>query len=68
MLNDLIDATTAPVQLFPSRDPVKSARLMATMDRINGPFGRAWCALPFQASSADGPQKQNTCRHAIRRA
>lgn len=40
MLNDLIDATTAPAQMFPSRDPVKSARLMATMDGINGRFGR----------------------------
>jgi DNA polymerase V len=40
MLNDLIDATTAPVQMFPSRDPIRSARLMATMDGINGRFGR----------------------------
>ncbi len=40
MLNDLLDATTAPVQMFPSRDPVKSAKLMATMDGLNGRFGR----------------------------
>ena len=40
MLNDLLDAKTAPVQMFPSRDPVKSARLMATMDSLNGRFGR----------------------------
>ena len=40
MLNELIDAGTAPVQLFPSRDPVRSARLMATMDCLNGRFGR----------------------------
>ena len=40
MLNDLIDATTAPAQMFPTRDPVKSARLMATMDSLNGRFGR----------------------------
>lgn len=31
MLNDLIDAGTAPVQMFPTRDPARSARLMATM-------------------------------------
>lgn len=30
----------APVQLFPSRDPVRSARLMATMNCFNGRFGR----------------------------
>ena len=41
MLNDLIDATTAPVQMFPSRDFVKSAKLMATMDCLNGRFGRS---------------------------
>lgn len=40
MLNDLQDAKTAPVQLFPSRDPVRSARLMATTDCLNGRFGR----------------------------
>jgi DNA polymerase V len=40
MLNELIDATTAPVQMFPTRDPVKSARLMAAMDNVNGRFGR----------------------------
>lgn len=40
MLNDLTDAGTAPVQMFPSRDPVKSAQLMAAMDGINGRFGR----------------------------
>ena len=40
MLNELIDAKTAPAQMFPSRDPVKSARLMNAMDNINGRFGR----------------------------
>ena len=39
MLNDLIDAGTAPVQMFPTRKPVQSARLMAAMDGINGRFG-----------------------------
>jgi DNA polymerase V len=40
MLNDLIDADTAPAQMFPTRDPEKSARLMAVMDGLNGRFGR----------------------------
>ena len=40
MLNDLTDAATAPVQLFPSRDPLRSAQLMAAIDGLNGRFGR----------------------------
>jgi len=40
MLDDLIDAKTAAAQMFPSRDPEKSARLMAAMDGINSRFGR----------------------------
>lgn len=40
MLNDLIDATTAPVQMFPTRDPVRSAALMAAINGLNGRFGR----------------------------
>ena len=40
MLNELTDAATAPVQLFPTRDPVLSAQLMAAIDGINGRFGR----------------------------
>lgn len=40
MLNELIDATTAPVQMFPTRDPVRSAALMAAIDGLNGSFGR----------------------------
>ena len=40
MLNDLQDARTAPVQLFPSCDPVRSAKLMGVMDSLNGRFGR----------------------------
>lgn len=36
MLNELIDAATAPAQMFPTR----SARLMAAMDNVNGRFGR----------------------------
>jgi DNA polymerase V len=40
MLNELIDAKTSPTQMFPSRDPQKSATLMAAMDNINSRFGR----------------------------
>jgi DNA polymerase V len=40
MLNELIDATTAPEQLFPTRDPVMSAKIMAAMDTLNQRFGR----------------------------
>ena len=40
MLNELVDATTAPLQMFPTGDPVKAARLMATLDSLNGRFGR----------------------------
>jgi DNA polymerase V len=40
MLNDVIEAKSAPAQMFPSRDPRQSARLMATMDAVNGRFGR----------------------------
>ena len=39
MLNDLIEAGAAPVQMFPTRKPVQSARLTAAMDGINGRFG-----------------------------
>ncbi len=31
---------TRPAQMFPARDPVRSARLMAAIDNINGRFGR----------------------------
>ena len=40
MLNELIDAKTAPVQMFATRDPKQSARLMAAVDSVNGRFGR----------------------------
>jgi DNA polymerase V len=40
MLNELIDSRTSPTQMFPSRDPQKSATLMAAMDNINSRFGR----------------------------
>ena len=40
MLNNLQDAKTAPVQMFPTRDPIKSAKLMGVMDGLNGRFGR----------------------------
>lgn len=40
MLDELIDAKSAPAQMFPTRDPELSARLMAAMDGVNGRFGR----------------------------
>ena len=40
MLDDLRDAATEPVSLFPTRDPKKSARLMAALDAVNGRYGR----------------------------
>lgn len=40
VLDDLRDAETEPRSLFPTRDPVRSARLMAAMDAVNGRFGR----------------------------
>ena len=52
MLNDLVDARSAPVQMFPTRDPQKSARLMSAMDSLNGRFGRASCVLLSPMSSA----------------
>lgn len=39
MLNDLVAARSAPAQMFPTRDPQKSARLMSGMDSLNGRFG-----------------------------
>ncbi len=40
ILVDLYKATEMPVPLFPSRDPAKSARIMAAMDAINIREGR----------------------------
>ena len=59
--NDLIDAITAPVQMFPSRDPVKSARLMATMDCLNGLFGRGMVRPAVAGFERRWPRKRITC-------
>jgi len=40
MLDDLTDAATAPASMFPTRDPARSARLMAALDGLNGRYGR----------------------------
>ena len=40
LLDDLRDAATEPRSLFPTRDPAKSARLMAALDAVNARFGR----------------------------
>ncbi|WP_348269174.1 DUF4113 domain-containing protein [Edaphobacter sp. DSM 109919] len=39
MLNELIDAKASSAQMFPPRDPQKSARLMNAMDNISGRLG-----------------------------
>ncbi|MDX5929323.1 Y-family DNA polymerase [Acidiphilium acidophilum] len=40
MLGELIDAGSQPMSLFPTKDPVRSARAMAALDAVNGRFGR----------------------------
>ena len=40
VLDDLRDAAVEPRSLFPTRDPAKSARLMAALDAVNARFGR----------------------------
>ena len=40
LLNDLQDAAAAPMQMFPTRDPIKSAKLMGVMDSLNDRYGR----------------------------
>ena len=40
MLAELVPAMVAPRQLFPTRDPATSARLMGAMDAVNAQFGR----------------------------
>ena len=40
VLDDLRDAATEPRSLFPTRDPAKSARLMAALDAVNARYGR----------------------------
>jgi DNA polymerase V len=44
ILNELINATTAPEQMFPTRDPVLSVKLLSTIDSVNQRFGRG--AIP----------------------
>jgi hypothetical protein len=43
--DDLIDARTAPVQFFSSRDPVQSAKVMQAIDSLNLRFGSG-CVRP----------------------
>ena len=40
MLTELVPAASQPVQLFPTRDPVKSAKVMAALDAVNARFGQ----------------------------
>ena len=38
---DLTPASALPASLFPSRNPEKSARMMAALDAVNARYGRA---------------------------
>jgi DNA polymerase V len=40
VLDGLRDGEMEPRSLFPTRDPAKSARLMAALDAVNARFGR----------------------------
>jgi DNA polymerase V len=40
MLTELVPAAAQPAQLFPTRDPIRSARAMAALDAVNARFGR----------------------------
>lgn len=40
MLIDLVDETSQPASLFPTRDPARSKNAMAALDAINARFGR----------------------------
>ena len=40
VLDDLRDAEAEPRSMFPTRDPARSARLMAALDAVNARFGR----------------------------
>jgi DNA polymerase V len=40
VLDDLRDAEAEPRSMFPTRDPARSARLMAALDAVNSRFGR----------------------------
>lgn len=40
VLLDLKEASDLPAELFPSRDPERSARLMRALDAVNGRYGR----------------------------
>lgn len=40
ILPDLVLVADAPRDLLPTRDPIKSEKLMATLDRLNSRFGR----------------------------
>jgi len=65
MLNELIDAKSAPAQMFPTRDPVRSARLMAAVDSVNGRFGLGVVRLAV-SGVGDGRRRRISCRRATR--
>ena len=40
ILNDLVPAAEQPPMMFPTRDPVQSAKVMAALDAVNARYGR----------------------------
>ena len=68
VLVDLYRSDELPVQMFPSRDPIKSSKLMQTMDIINARQGRGTirpAQVPSQAGWA-GRQRIISPRYTTR--
>ncbi|MBY0370537.1 Y-family DNA polymerase [bacterium] len=68
VLVDLYRASELPAQMFPTRDPAKSAKLMQAMDAINAREGRGSIRpahVPVQASWA-GRQRNVSPRYTTR--
>ena len=68
MLNGLIDETIAPVQMFLSRDPAISTRLMSS--RPAASVIRAWHGAvgSVPVSSGAGERKRSFCHCVTRRS
>ncbi len=39
-MNDLVREAEQPLMLFATRDPIRSAKVMAAMDTVNARYGR----------------------------
>ena len=53
-----------PRSLLPTRDPAKSARLMAALDAVNARFGRGALRPLSSGIARPGPRSTGACRHA----